>query len=87
MRIVTDGTKFAIEKGWIFKKYLDTHSPQFWWSRKDDYYLYCWASEQRIIDLCLHLNKNKNIVRAYSVESKVDEILNFSTGCRCCQKS
>ncbi len=29
MRIVTDGELFAIEKGWIFKKYLSLYNENF----------------------------------------------------------
>lgn len=46
MRIVTDGTKYAIQKGWIFKRYRDLMPGcTFWWSKNSFFFIDCWSSD------------------------------------------
>lgn len=44
MRIVTDGEKFAIQKGWIFKKYLYIGYREYFWT--SDPLNDCWYSKE-----------------------------------------
>jgi len=41
MRIVTNGTHYAIEKGWLFKRYLDLEVPNYWWSKNNYVFRSC----------------------------------------------
>lgn len=47
MRIVTDGKQYAIQKGWLFKKYLSLYSADNWWSLRDSYE-FCWGNKERV---------------------------------------
>lgn len=60
MRIVTDGKKYAIEKGWIFKKYASLNLYGIWWPY-DRSLESCWGSERQIADLYNFLMRKKNI--------------------------
>ncbi len=61
MRIVTDGELFAIEKGWIFKRYFDLKAYPFWWSSDDEYFNDCWGSRQQVEKRFNILTKKRNI--------------------------
>jgi hypothetical protein len=58
MRIVTDGKLFALEKGWIFKKYASLYNHGLW-RDLDDSYLTCWDTQERIMILYDLLKKRK----------------------------
>ncbi len=60
MRIVTDGKQFAIQKGWIFKRYLSLYDINNWWSLKRSYE-FCWGNKERIEDLYNFMIRKKNI--------------------------
>lgn len=47
MRIVTDGEEYAIEKGWIFKKYCSLYNTGIWWSLEESYDT-CWGDWDRV---------------------------------------
>ena len=46
MRIVTDGTLFAIEKGWLFKRYRSIYV-DYWWNYEESFD-YCWGTQEQI---------------------------------------
>ncbi len=53
MRIVTDGDKFAIEKGWIFKKYKSLYTTGSWWPREESE-PFCWGTKEQIKNIWLY---------------------------------
>lgn len=58
MRIVTDGVLYAIEKGWIFKKYRSIHG-DYWWSYEESF-KYCWGTKTEIKYLWYLLNRKRS---------------------------
>ena len=60
MRIVTDGKYYAVEKGWIFKRYLNLYTNNDWMSLKDSYQ-FCWGSKERVEEEYNFLLRKKNI--------------------------
>lgn len=60
MKIVTNGTHYAIEKGWLFKKYLSLYSDS-WFTLKESID-FCWSKDKEIIkkryNFLLSINKN-----------------------------
>ena len=62
MRIVTDGKLFAIEKGWIFKRYMSLSCPQYWWSLEESYF-WCWGTKDRVESLYTFVKRKNNLKR------------------------
>jgi len=60
MRIVTDGELYAVEKGWIFKKYASMYTPGRWWTLKKSHE-FCWGRKTEIQELFRTLNRKKRI--------------------------
>lgn len=61
MRIVTDGVHFAIEKGWIFKKYLSLICLDNWWGVNDICFQHCWGSREYVDKTWISLHRKRNI--------------------------
>ncbi len=55
MRIVTHGELFAIEKGWLFKRYRSLNCNQ-WWDLENSYQ-WCWGAESRVEKLFKRIKK------------------------------
>jgi len=60
MRIVTDGKKYAIETGWIWKSYASMYTPGQWWALNKSHD-FCWGNKERIEELYFILNRKKHI--------------------------
>lgn len=62
MKIVTDGKYYAIQKGWLFKRYLCVRCFD-WWSLKDSYIYYnrCWVTLEHIEETIKMINRKKDI--------------------------
>ena len=46
MKLVTDGEKWAIKKGWLRPKYLDFTRPHLWWFNDDEWFVRCWTNKE-----------------------------------------
>ncbi len=60
MRIITDGKLYAIQKGWIFKKYLSLYCKTEWYTFEESLN-YCWGNKERVKNLYDSLNRKRNI--------------------------
>ncbi len=67
-RIVTDGTKFAIQTGWIFKKYVDLYDTSFTWNVSDNI-RWCW-SDKYYVKKVFDILTNRKIRKATKEELK-----------------
>jgi hypothetical protein len=61
MKIVTDGEKFAIEKGWFYKKYVDLYSPDYAHTRFSRFYPSCWGTKEKVLEVYDFLNRVRTI--------------------------
>lgn len=58
-RIVTDGERFAVAKGWWFVELLDVSDREVWWFTKGLQTRYCWGTlEQAKSALAIIEQKN-----------------------------
>ena len=60
MRIVTDGKQYAIEKGWILKKYLDLYNRRDWEPLKYSYN-FCWGNKETVEGVFNFISRKKNL--------------------------
>ena len=49
MKLVTDGEKWSIRKGWwFFRVFYDMKTEGFWWSRNSKFFRDCWDSKDAV---------------------------------------
>lgn len=46
MKLITDGKYWAIQRGWVRKKYFDLCHPGYWWSSDCPFFRECWSDKE-----------------------------------------
>lgn len=65
MRIVTDGKKYAVKKGWIDTRFLSLKSDDdYWWSYPTYVEKYCWGTLEEA-QSAMERAKSKECVRKH----------------------
>lgn len=47
MKLVTDGTYWAIKRGWLLPTFYDFESCGLWWGRDSRWFFGCWTTKEK----------------------------------------